>query len=159
MRIVKDAREFHDEWDLLDADEPSRNRRAIVPLAYWQSVSPAVGTSPYGLLVRADDALTAVLAAAARSELVAIEFATFTDGRGYSFARQLRADGFDGDLRAVGEVLRDQAFYLVRCGFSSFAPAAHVTSEDFIAGLTDFSLVYQPAADQQRTIARLRHAR
>ena len=159
MRIVKDARELHDEWILLEADEPVGEGRAIVPLARWQSASPVAGTSSYGLLVKADDPLAAVLAAAARSPLVAIAFASFTDGRGYSFARQLRAGGFDGDLRAVGEVLRDQAFYLARCGFSSFAPAGHVTGEEFIAGLTDFSLVYQPAADQHRTIARLRHAR
>ena len=159
MRIVKDGREQHDDWTLLGADEPVGDRLVLVPLARWQSASPVVGISPYGLLVRADDALAAVLAAAGRSPLVAIEFVTFTDGRGYSFARLLRANGFDGDLRAVGEVLRDQAFFLARCGFSSCAPAAHVTSADFIAGLADFSGVYQAAADERRTIARLRHAR
>lgn len=159
MRIVKDGREQHDDWTMLEADEPLDDLRAIVPLARWQSASPAAGASPYGLLVKADDALAAVLAAAGRSPLVAIEFASFTDGRGYSFARQLRAAGFDGDLRAVGEILRDQAFYLARCGFSSFAPAAHVSAEDFMAGLTDFTLTYQPAADDRHPIARLRHTR
>ena len=130
-----------------------------MPLARWQAASPTTGTSPYGLLVRADDELAAVLAAAARSPLVAIDFATFNDGRGYSFARQLRAAGYDGDLRAVGEVLRDQAFYLARCGFSSFVPATHVAIDEFMAGLADFSLVYQPAADDRPIIARLRHTR
>ena len=159
MRIVKDGREQHDDWTLLQAEEPVGEDPVILPLSRWCSASPVVGISPYGLVVRADDAIAAVLAAAGRSPLVAIEFVTFTDGRGYSFARLLRANGFDGDLRAVGEVLRDQAFFLARCGFSSFAPAAHVTSTDFIAGLADFSGVYQAAADERRTIARLRHAR
>ena len=159
MRIVKDGREQHDDWSVLAADEPLAERAAIVPLARWQAASPATGASPYGLLVRAGDELAAVLAAAARSPLVAIEFATFNDGRGYSFARQLRAAGFDGDVRAVGEVLRDQAFYLARCGFSSFAPAAHVAADEFMAGFADFSLVYQPAVDDRRIIARLRHTR
>ena len=114
---MKDGREQHDDWTLLGADEPVGDRRVLVPLARWQSASSVVGISPYGLLVRADDALAVVLAAAVRSPLVAIEFVTFTDGRGYSLARLLRANGFDGDLRAVGEGLRDQAFFLARCGF------------------------------------------
>ncbi len=159
MRIVKDGREQHDEWAILAADEPLVEHAALVPLARWQAASPTTGTSPYGLLVQADDELAAVLAAAVRSPLVAIDFATFNDGRGYSFARQLRAAGYDGDLRAVGEVLRDQAFYLARCGFSSFVPAAHVAIDEFMAGLADFSLVYQPAADDRPIIARLRHTR
>lgn len=159
MRIVTDGREQHDEWSLLAADEPLDGQAAIVPLARWQAISPATGMSTYGLLAQADDALAAVLAAALRSPLVAIEFATFNDGRGYSLARQLRANGFNRDLRAVGEVLRDQAFYLARCGFSSFAPAAHVGSDEFVAGLADFSLVYQAAADDRSIIARLRQMR
>ncbi len=87
-----------------------------------------------------------------------IEFPNFNDGRGYSFARRLRAAGYEGDLRAVGDILRDQAFYLARCGFTSFAPAAHVDSAVFIAGLQDFSFAYQGAADQRSIIQRLRRA-
>ncbi len=159
MRIVKEGREWQDDWILLADDEPLSATQAIVPLSCWLTASPVAGVSPHGLLVRPDDELGPVLAAALRSPLVAIDFPSFVDGRGYSFARQLRAAGYAGELRAVGDVLRDQAFYLARCGFSSFAPAAHVTSASFIAGLSDFSHVYQSAADGRTIIQRLRHAR
>ena len=61
-------------------------------------------------------------------------------------------------IRLHGDILRDQAFYLARCGFTSFAPAAHVDSAVFIAGLLDFSFAYQGAADQRSIIQRLRRA-
>lgn len=159
MRIVKDGREWQDDWYMLADDQAVGTTPAILPLARWLAESPAAGASPHGLLVRPDDDLSAVLAAAPRSALVAIDFPSFNDGRGYSFAHQLRAAGYTGELRAVGDVLRDQAFYLARCGFSSFAPAAHVASASFIAGLADFSLVYQGSADQRSIIQSLRHAR
>ena len=159
MRIVKDGREWQDDWRVLTDDEVVGVTPAILPLARWLAASPATGASPHGLLVQPDDELPAVLAAAPRCALVAIDFPSFNDGRGYSFAQQLRAAGYSGELRAVGDVLRDQAFYLARCGFSSFAPASHVPSASFIAGLGDFSLVYQGSADQRTIVQRLRHAR
>jgi len=159
MRIVTKRREEQDDWRLLSDDEPLAAGRVILPLARWVTESPARGPSPYGLLVRPDDELAAVLAVAPRCPLVAVDFPTFNDGRGYSFAHQLRTAGYGGDLRAVGEILRDQAFYLARCGFSSFAPAPHVSGDAFVAGLSDFSLAYQAAADERTIVQRLRHAR
>ena len=159
MRIVKEGREWQDDWRLLEDGDALDGAPALLPLPRWLAESPAEGASPHGLWVRPDDELSAVIAAALRSPLVAVDFPNFNDGRGYSFARQLRAAGYAGELRAVGDVLRDQAFYLSRCGFSSFAPAAHVASADFFAGLSDFSLVYQGAADQRSIVHRLRHAR
>ena len=159
MRIVKDGREWQDDWRVLTDDEVVGVTPAILPLARWLAASPATGASPHGLLVQPDDELPAVLAVAPRCALVAIDFPSFNDGRGYSFAQQLRAAGYSGELRAVGDVLRDQAFYLARCGFSSFAPASHVPSASFIAGLGDLSLVYQGSADQRTIVQRLRHAR
>ena len=158
MRIIENGAERHDDWTVARGDEAPGAAAVILPLAAWQRHSPAVGPSPHGLLVQPDDSLVEVLAAAARSPLVAVDFPDFNDGRGYSFARRLRDAGYDGELRAVGDVLRDQAFYLARCGFSSFAPAEHVRSEDFLAALGDFSLAYQAAADQRSTVQRLRHA-
>jgi uncharacterized protein (DUF934 family) len=158
MRIVRDGQERLDDWRLLADEEALIAAPILLPLARWLEAAPAEGVSAYGLWVRPDDALEAVIAAARRSPLVAIEFPNFNDGRGYSIARRLRAVGYDGELRAVGDILRDQAFYLARCGFTSFAPAAHVTGAAFIAGLDDFTFAYQGAADQRTIIQRLRHA-
>lgn len=81
--------------------------------------------------------------------LIAIDFPSFRDGRGYSAAVLLRSRfGFRGDLRAIGDVLTDQLFYLRRVGFSSFALRADQDPEAAVAALRTFSDVYQGCVDQ-----------
>ena len=84
-----------------------------------------------------------------RIALVAIRFPAFTDGRGYSTARLLRQrHGWTGELRAVGDVLRDQMFYLARCGFDTFDLKDGESVAEALAGFGDFSEAYQSAADR-----------
>ena len=76
--------------------------------------------------------------------LIAVDFPVFSDGRGYSAARLLRERyGFQGELRAIGDVLRDQLYYLAHCGFNAFAVRADRDIEDAFRGLSDFSDNYQ----------------
>jgi uncharacterized protein (DUF934 family) len=83
-----------------------------------------------------------------RLALVALAFPKFRDGRAYSSAVLLRRRfRFAGEVRAVGEVLREQAFELVRCGFDAFVPADGAGPEAFAAAAGRFSHVYQAAAD------------
>jgi uncharacterized protein (DUF934 family) len=77
-----------------------------------------------------------------------VEFPAFKDGRGYSHARILREHhGYKGDIRAVGDVLRDQLFLMQRCGISSFYVREDTDIEAALIGLSDFSVKYQTAAD------------
>ena len=79
--------------------------------------------------------------------LIAIEFPAFTDGRGYSAATLLRERyGYKGELRAVGDVLRDQIFLLSRVGFTTFALREDQNVEKALAAFNDFSSYYQHAA-------------
>ena len=74
--------------------------------------------------------------------VIAVQFPTFTDGRGYSQGRILRERmGYGGDLRAIGDILRDQIYLLYKCGFSSFALRADQSPEEAVAALKDFSWV------------------
>jgi len=74
-----------------------------------------------GVLLEAEDDPRTIAAHLERLSLVAIRFAKFSDGRGYSIARLLRERyRYGGELRAVGDVLRDQLLFLKRCGFDSF---------------------------------------
>src|SRR3546814_11228445 len=82
---------------------------------------------------------------------------SFGDGRGYSVARILREAGYTGELRAVGDVLVDQLFYMRRCGFDSFAPNAPLDANVVEASLQRYSLVYQKAADGRQPVWALRH--
>lgn len=87
--------------------------------------------------------------------LIALNFPKFIDGRGYSVARLVRERyGFRNELRAIGEVLRDQLFYMKRCGFDSFALAEGRDIEAALAGLRDFSDPYQGAFDEPRPLFR-----
>ena len=83
-----------------------------------------------------------------RLHLVALVFPKFRDGRSYSAARITRERlKFAGELRAVGEVVVDQARYMVRCGFDAFAPADASTPEDWTRATQRFRHVYQRASD------------
>ena len=78
---------------------------------------------------------------------IILEFPKFKDGRAYSQARLLRERlGYAGELRARGEVLRDQVLFMARCGFNAFEFHANYF-EGVEEALREFSFVYQPAAD------------
>jgi uncharacterized protein (DUF934 family) len=85
-----------------------------------------------------------------RLALVALAFPKFRDGRAYSAAALLRERyGFLGEVRAVGDVLRDQALLMLRCGFDAFEPADGSSVEDWGHALHRFRHVYQAAADRR----------
>ncbi|MEN9491805.1 MAG: hypothetical protein RJA63_2254 [Pseudomonadota bacterium] len=91
--------------------------------------------------------------------LIAVFIERFADGRAYSTAALLRSRfGFKHELRALGDVLRDQLFFLKRCGFDAFQIRADRSAEDALASLSDFSEPYQAAVVIDQPIWR-RHAR
>jgi uncharacterized protein (DUF934 family) len=90
---------------------------------------------------------------------VAVDFPKFTDGRGYSIAYNLRMRlGYQGELRAIGDVLRDQLFSMQRVGFDAYEPRADRSIDDALKGLTVFSETYQASVDNRVPLFR-RHAR
>lgn len=92
-----------------------------------------------------------------RLSLVEVNFPAFGDGRGYSSARLLREAGYEGELRAVGDVLVDQVAYMRRCGFDAFEPDAALDEGDLETALNRWPEVYQPAADTRQPIWAKRH--
>ena len=84
----------------------------------------------------------------AQLSVVALAFPKFGDGRAYSSARLLRERfGFKGQVRAVGDVLREQAAFMVRCGFDAFEPADGSSLEDWQRASRRFRHVYQRSSD------------
>ncbi len=91
--------------------------------------------------------------------LIEISFPKYTDGRGFSLAQLLRRRmGYAGELRAVGQVLRDQIFYMHRSGFDAFETQRASLSE-VLEALREYSAVYQPAADGAGAAFRQRHGK
>lgn len=112
-------------------------------------------TGRLGLRIDPEDDLLQVLTHLPKVELVVISFPKFGDGRGYSKARLLRERfHYQGELRAAGEVLADQLFYMVRCGFDAFELAPGKSVEAAIRSFSDFSVTYQAATDEPRPLYR-----
>jgi len=131
-------------------DEPVDHPAVTVDSFLDQSNASAVRIEP------GDDARE-LLPHLERLALVEVNFPAFGDGRGYSSARILREAGYDGELRAVGDVLVDQLAYMRRCGFDAFEPDQQLDRDDVEAAFARWPEVYQTAADSRRPIWAKRH--
>ncbi|MCK0152606.1 DUF934 domain-containing protein [Alcanivorax sp. S6407] len=158
-KVIVDGAIVDNQWQRLDNDTLESGLpegKVLVPLAYWQE-------NRDNLLARGDVAVWLAPGEEPRDleddleqfTLIAIHFPAFKDGRGYSYARELRTRyNFKGEIRATGDVLRDQLFYLQRCGFNAFEVRTDRCIEDALAGLRDFSVTYQGDAADPRPIYR-----
>jgi uncharacterized protein (DUF934 family) len=87
-----------------------------------------------------------------RLAVVALVFPTFRDGRAYSQARLLRERyGYDGELRATGQVLRDQFVFMLRAGFDAFEVKKQADAEAFAETVKRYTVFYQPTGDGRTT--------
>lgn len=103
-----------------------------------------------GVRLEANEAVEDLVYDLPRLSVVALAFPKFRDGRAYTSARLLRERfGFDGEIRAVGDVLREQAQFMVRCGFDAFEPSDGATPQDWTTAVYRFRHVYQRAADDR----------
>jgi uncharacterized protein (DUF934 family) len=133
----------------------------IVPLALWRlRRDDLLGRrGPVGVLLGAADGPEAIAADLDRLALVAIHFPKFADGRGLSTARLLRErHGFEGELRAVGDVLRDQLAFLERCGFDAFALRTDQDAQAALAAFGELSDAYQATVPEPLPLFRRRLA-
>src|SRR6476660_7572486 len=95
-----------------------------------------------------------------RLAVVALVFPTFRDGRAYSQARLLRERyAFEGELRATGQVLRDQLLFLHRAGFDAFEVTKDSDASAFVEAVHRYSVFYQPTGDGRASTLTARRAR
>lgn len=153
MRVIKDKQLVEDDWQLLNEPGVVNELPAgdiIIPFVYWKENKSALTghTGRLGVCLTGDDLTEDVAEDLEYFQLIALEFEAFKDGRCYSHARLLRDRyGYKGEIRAVGDVLRDQLFFMQRCGINSFQLREDKDMEDAIKGFSDFSVTYQTAAD------------
>jgi uncharacterized protein (DUF934 family) len=131
----------------------------IVPLQLWLAHKDALRASgkPLGVWLDSDESVTAIAADLPQLPVVALNFPVFTDGRNYSNATRLHQHyRYAGEIRAIGDVLRDQLFYMRRCGFSTFDLRDSVKLEDAQKALQDFHDSYQSTIEQPVPLFRRR---
>ncbi|WP_028240381.1 DUF934 domain-containing protein [Stutzerimonas azotifigens] len=152
-----------DPWQL--AREPAEvddEGPLILPLPLWRARQAAAvfsGAQPSrdGVLLQPDDEPEALIPWLGVLPLIAIDFPSFRDGRGYSQAYLLRSRlGWRRELRAVGDVLRDQLAHMRQCGFDAFAVRADKSVEDALKGLAGMSVLYGRSAIEPRPLFRRR---
>ena len=135
-----------DRWTLLrDVVAELPPSPVIVPLATWRASRDALSArTDIGVWLGPADDPAEISDDVARMPVIAIDFPRFTDGRGYSIARSLRDRfGYRGELRAVGDIARDQLYYLQQVGFDAFVLCDGIDAQDALASLRDFTDGYQ----------------
>ncbi|MFC7514497.1 DUF934 domain-containing protein [Herbaspirillum sp. GCM10030257] len=161
--IIKNKAVVSDDWTVLRLTENDTADtvaipagKVIVPLKVWQQQRAVLeGRADLGVWIGSSERPEELKGELSHFKLVAVDFPKFADGRGYSIAYNLRARlGYTGELRAIGDVLRDQLFYMQRVGFDAFAVREDKNIHDALKGLTDFSEVYQASWDQKSPLFR-----
>jgi uncharacterized protein (DUF934 family) len=149
--VIKNRQIIEDRWQHLADDAELSVGPVIVSLARWRRERVALLARGEPVGVRLPNTVDPAELAEdlPRLAVVALEFPKFADGRAYSQARLLRERyGYRGEIRAVGDVLRDQLFFMARSGFNAFELRVDRSLEDALEAFGEFSDSYQPAADQ-----------
>ena len=163
--IIKDRNIVTDPWLRLELNadrslpEIPPAGDVIVPLALWQQRREPLAARPsrLGICLDSHEEPAAIAEDLKLFGVVAVNFPKFTDGRGYSTARLLRERyGWKGELRAVGDVFRDQLFHLASCGFNAYALREGEDPLDALTAFRDFSDTYQATVEQPLPLFRRR---
>ncbi len=151
MPLIRDGLPVEDDWVRVDDDAAlPTDAPVIVGLERWRRSRDELLSLGRKLAIALDNDQPPGLIAddLACFDLVVLNFPKFTDGRAYSQARLLRErHGFTGEIRATGQVLRDQIPFMLRCGFDGFEMADENAVESWVRATHEISVRYQPAAD------------
>jgi len=163
MRLVKAGRLTEDRFvRLIDETPVPEGIAAIVPAERFLADSAELfaRTASTGVLWPNNRSVAELAPYFDRLALIALVFPNFRDGRAYSQARLIRERyGFRGELRATGEILRDQFLFLLRAGFDSFEVSKEADAAAFVESTRRFDVFYQPTGDGRATAFRRRLGR
>jgi uncharacterized protein (DUF934 family) len=161
MALLQHGAQQPNNWRFVgdDAAIPA-DGPVTVSLKRWQAEGETLRgrNAPIGVRLKNDEQSLALAEDVHRLSLIEVEFPKFTDGRAFSQARILRDKlGYQGELRGIGTILRDQYLYMTRCGIDSVELPEDKPIDGYLAALKEFSAWYQPASDGRATVMELRH--
>ena len=163
--LIKNGLVVADTWQLLPAETSVEQLAAldgsdvIVALPLWLSAADHIRqrNGQTGVWLNSHELPSALGNDIHSIPLVALNFPEFKDGRAFSSARELRQRfGYSGEIRAIGDVLRDQLFFMRRCGFDAYALRADQDIDSALSAFADFHETYQGAIDQPLPLFRRR---
>jgi uncharacterized protein (DUF934 family) len=161
--IIKNKTVVADDWSVLrlgEGEAPESVKvpagKVIVPLKVWQAQRDGLSArADVGVWFASNERAEDLQNDLVKFAVLAVDFPKFADGRGYSIAYHLRSRlGYRGELRAIGDVMRDQLFYMQRAGFDAFATKANKDIHEALKGLSDFSIRYQASVDESQPLFR-----
>ena len=164
-KLIKDAAFIENKWHLLDKEtgveaiNSINDGNYIVPLKLWLDNKEFFSkkTGDIGIWLDSDESPLSLESDVNDFSVIALNFPIFRDGRSFSHAAILRQQlNFKGDLRAIGDVQRDQLSYMLSCGFSSFLVPEDADEEVLLAGFYDFSENYQSTVAKPTPLFRRR---
>jgi uncharacterized protein (DUF934 family) len=159
MQLVKAGRIVDDRFTRIADDEPLPEGDALVSAerllaGHAELVSRAASV---GVLWPNNRAVSELVPYLPRLELIALAFPSFRDGRAFSQARKLREQhGYREELRAIGDVLRDQILFMMRSGFDAFEVKKPADVPAFVDASPRYTVFYQPAGDRRASALRRR---
>lgn len=160
--IIRNRQIVADDWTALPDEAPlPSSGRIVVSLKRWREVRDAAktGDACIGVRIPNTEDVIALWPEISDRPLIAVEFPAFGDGRAFSQAALLRKRlGFKGEIRAVGDVMRDQIYYMDRCGIDAIVPRADQDLQVCLTAFKDFAVPYQTAADGQPPVWARRRA-
>jgi uncharacterized protein (DUF934 family) len=164
-KLIKDRQIIDDQWVLIRESSQLEDLQAhsgqdlIVPLAFWLAEPNRIQqrSGKTAVWLNSNEVPQSLGTDMHNLEVIALSFPIFSDGRSYTSARELRSNlGYKGEIRAIGDVLRDQLFYMSRCGFDAFLMREDQNLEGALAAFNDFSEGYQASVDKPIPLFRRR---
>jgi uncharacterized protein (DUF934 family) len=150
MQIIKDRQTTDNTWTFVDDDNPIEAGDIIVSLSRWLSDKTELAKLPskIGIRLSPSDPIELLSTDIDKLSLIELNFLSFGDGRPFSQARLLRNHlDYQGEIRAIGQFLPDQVFYLARVGVNAFAIADADKTKLALALMNDFSVNYQASTN------------
>ena len=163
MALLKNGSVVEDIYiDASNAEQIPDSGAILISVAQWQEQRDNLArrADPLGIVLRSDEKPEVIAADLQHFAVVALDFPAFVDGRAYSSARLLRDRyGYEGELRAVGDVLLEQLHFMNRVGFDAFSINSSHAIRDWEIAAADISVWYQPSSDRRTSVLELRHHR
>lgn len=158
-KIVKEAAVIDSDFRAIREEDPDATEsNVLLPLATWlQNAEQLKDRDDVGVWLDSHEEVEELEPWLDQLPVIGLNFPQFHDGRPLSAATILRQRyGYQGEIRAIGDVRRDIANQMLRCGFDAFEPAEDQTPEDILAGLKGFTHAYQASADHPEPLFRQR---